>query len=190
MGLDQFIYRVRKPELEERVYKSTEIDNMPNMHRVFLVDAEDEMDLIEQLLPYTVVRAVEAQFMDTKKIFEDYGLPENAHVRYMSGVSITYEGTDENGNHVEKTISMWEVDEKYTVKKVLPCYIWESEEVQYWRKHYALQDWIYEHIDGVRNTGYYILDAELIRELNKEFDEHIPKEDPDDESALFYWEWY
>ena len=190
MGLDHYIYRVRKPQLEERVYESAEIDNMPNMHRAFLKDAEEEMELIEQLLPYTVVRDVESQFINAKKLFEDYNIPENAHMCYMSSFEITYAGTDENGKRVEKTVSTREIDEKYTIKKVLPCYIWESEEVQYWRKHYELQDWIYEHIDGVQNTGYYILDADLIRELNKEFDEHIPKEDPDDESALFYWEWY
>lgn len=190
MGLDQYIYRAKKPQLEERVYESAEIDSMLNMHRVFLVDAEDEMDLIEQLLPYTVVREVKAKFMDDKKMFADHGIPKNAYMCYMSSVEITYTWTDENGKRNEKTIAMREVDEKYTIEKVLPCYIWESEEVQYWRKHYELQDWIYDHIDGVQNTGYYILDADLIRELNKEFDEHIPKEDPDDESALFYWEWY
>lgn len=190
MGLDQYIYRVRKPQLEERVYTSFEIDSMTNMRRAFLEDAEQEMELIEQLLPYTVIRDVESRFINSKKIFEDYNMPDNAHMCYMSNIEITYAGTDANGKRIEHTISMREIEEKYTVTKVLPCYIWESEEIQYWRKHYELQDWIYAHINGVQNTGYYILDNELIREMNKEFDEHIPKEDPDDESALFYWEWY
>ena len=190
MGLDQHIYRVRKPELEDRVYTSFEIDSMGNMHRIFLMDIDEEQELIEQLMPYVVVRGVASQFVNKTQLLKDYNLPDNSYMSYMSSVEITYTGTDENGNRVEKTISMQEVDEKYTTTEVLPCYIWEEEEVQYWRKHYDLQDWIYEHINGVQNTGYYMLDASMIRALNKEFGEHLPKEDPDDESALFYWEWY
>lgn len=190
MGLDQYIYRVRKPQLEERVYKGEEITSTLGMHYTFLRDAEQDFDRIEQLIPYTVVRDVESSFVNSKKIREDYHLPDNAFVSYMSNAEITYSGQAENGNRVEQTISMREIEEKYITAAVLPAYIWESEEVQYWRKEYDIQDWIYDHIDGVQNTGYYLLDAALIRELNKEFDEHLPKEDPDDESALFYWEWY
>lgn len=190
MGLDQYIYRVKKPQLEERVYKGEEITSTPGMYYTFLRDAEQDFDLIEQLIPYTAIRDVESNFINSKKIREDYNLPENAYISYMSSAEITYTGKDENGNHVERAISMREIEEKYIITSVLPAYIWESEEVQYWRNYYELQDWIYDHIDGVQNTGYYILDADLIRELNKELYEHVPKEDPDDESALFYWEWY
>lgn len=190
MGLDQYIYRVRKPQLEERVYKSEEIDNMSNMHRVLLSDIEDDIELIEQLIPYTVIRNVEIQCVNREKLFANYNLPQNSYMCYMSSWETQYRGTDDNGNIVEATVSYREIEEKYTITKVLPCYIWESEEVQYWRKHYEIQDWIYDKLDNVQNLGYYILDADVIRELNKEFDEHLPKEDPDEESALFYHEWY
>ena len=83
-----------------------------------------------------------------------------------------------------------EIEEKYTIVKSVPHYIWIEEEEAYWRKHYDLQEWFYDSIDGVENCGYYILDADMIAEMNEQFGENVPAEDPTDEEALFYNEWY
>lgn len=67
-----------------------------------------------------------------------------------------------------------------------------TDEVQYWRKAYDVQEWFHENIDGiVENTGYYILDENLRTEFNIKFPEDtLPDEETPDEYAYFYWEWY
>lgn len=190
MGLDQYVYRVRKPKLEKRMYKSSELRNMEDAHWIFVDDISDQHDLIEQLLPYTVTRDVESQFIDGEQIFKDYGFPDDAYICFSCSTEVVWTFKDAIGNNVKLTMSRDEIEKKYTITKARPCYIWYGEEVEYWRKNYDLQDWIYDCLDDVQNLGYYILDADIIRDINEVFNEHLPKEDPDGESALFYHEWY
>lgn len=189
MGLDQYIYRVKKPSLEKRMYTSDEIRNL-GLSSVLVREVERYEDLFAQLLPYAVKRDISSEFIDTKKIIDDYNLPKNSHIGMIGDGNMTLCGHDSDGNYISHTISVTEIKEKYTVTEVNPGYIWEEIEEKYWRKHYDLQDWIYNNIEGVDNTGYYMLDAEIIRALNKKFGEHIKPKDPTSRSALFYWEWY
>lgn len=71
-------------------------------------------------------------------------------------------------------------------------FVCNSEEIRYWRKAYDIQDWFHENIDGeVENTGFYILSVEQVLNFNKVFrEDRFGAEEPDEESALFYWEWY
>lgn len=189
MGLDQYIFRIKKAELEERDYKADELRDM-GLNFISLTAAYKNLNLYSQLLPYTIQRSVSDEFINMEKIIEDYNLPKDSYIGMISYANIVVRGKNDNGECVEQEIYREEIDAKYTITKTELYHIWTSEEVMYWRKHYDLQDWIYETIDDVDNTGYYILDAETIRELNREFEECIPIEEPTDESALFYWEWY
>lgn len=190
MGLDQYIYRVSKPNLENRMYTAEEIALIGNLHRVSVVDFETKDCLFEELTPYVIKRDVECEFYDVEKMIADYNLPKNSYIWRYSGGGITIGGRDENGKKIDQEIFNNEIREKYTKTEIIPCYIWKAEEVQYWRKHYDLQDWIYDSIDEVENTAYRILSADLIEDLNETFGEDIPTEEPTDKSALFYWEWY
>lgn len=180
MGLDQYIFRVKKLNLEDREYTSEEIENL-GYSKAFVDEAADEYDLIEQLIPYTATRQVSCKFINNAKIRKDYNLPDDIHVNMYSSDGIMFG---------DVLIPLNVVGEKYTVTQTKPCYIWKTEEEAYWRKNYDLQEWIYETLENVQNTGYYLLDAEIINELNETFNENIPDEDPTDEEALFYWEWY
>lgn len=189
MGLDQYIFKITKAELEECDYKADELREM-RLNFISLKEAHDNMDLYSQLLPYTIQRNVSDEFINTEKIIEDYNLPKESYIGMMSYEKIVVRGKNDNGEYVEQEIYREEIDKKYTITKTEPYYIWKSEEVAYWRKYYDLQDWIYETIDGVDNTGYYILDAETIMELNRKFKTYLAVQEPTDKFALFYWEWY
>jgi hypothetical protein len=189
MGLDQYVYRVKKPSLEKRVYTSDEISKL-GLSSVLVREVERCKDLFAQLIPYAVKRDIRSEFIDTKKIIDDYNLPKNSHIGMMGGGEMTLCGYDSDGNRISHTVGMAEIEKKYTVTEVNPGYIWEETEVKYWRKNYELQDLIYELIEGVDNTGYYMLSAEIIRIINKRFGAHITPKDPTSRSALFYWEWY
>ena len=190
MGLDMYVYRIRKAKLEDREYTTEELSKL-GLGYVSVKDAESDMHLFAQLLPYTIKRNVSAQFYNVKQIIEDYNLPKDSHIGMISYERIVVGGRTDSGEYVSQEVFREEIEKKYIETITDIYYVWErEEEVAYWRKHYDLQDWIYDNVEGVDNTGYYILNAETIRELNKKFDECLPEEDPTDESALFYWEWY
>lgn len=188
MGLDMWIRRVHKPNLEDRVYTTDELRNA-GLSYSLEEELKDEMHLIAQLLPYTIKRNVECQFYDVRKMITDYDLPDDSHIGMYSYDGVTLYGR-RNDEYVQQFVSDERIKEKYTLTKTLPCYIWESEEVQYWRKAYDIQDWFYDRIEGIDNCGYYLLDGELLADLNEIIDEYVPVEDPTNEHALFYHEWY
>lgn len=194
MGLDMYIYRVRKPQLEERTYTAEEISNM-GFSSVDVEEVSGEMSLFEQILPYMVVRNVTDKYVNKAKIISDYDLPKNSYLSMSGYDGIKLEGTHNNGVIVRQFIGREELDKKYTFEKTVPTYIWRTEEEAYWRKHYDLQEWFYNIIEDahdthVENCGYYVLDADMISEMNNRFDEHVPEEDPTDDEALVYHEWY
>lgn len=190
MGLDQYIYRVSKPELEDKVYTTKELGLFEELHSTAAIDFETNDCLYKELAPYVVKRDVQCELYDVEKMIADYNLPKDSHIwRYIGG-GITIGGRDKDGNRIDQEISDKEIAKKYTKTSIITHYIWKAKEVQYWRKHYELQDWIYDNIDTAENTAYCMLNANLIAELNEMFDECIPEKDPTAESALFYWEWY
>lgn len=194
MGLDMYIYRVRKPQLEERTYTAEEISKM-GLSSANVDEVKHEESLLEQILPYTVVRNVTDSYLDKKKIIADYNLPKDSYVGMFSWEGIQISGTNDNGERVSQFIPDSVIQEKYIIYRTVPTYIWKMEEEAYWRKHYELQEWFYDKIEDaydvqVENCGYYILDADMIAEMNEQFGEHVSEEDPTDDEALVYHEWY
>ena len=184
MGLDQYIYRIRKPKMENRAYTTDEIDTL-DLRYVFVDDAERNKNLYHALLLYAVKRDYTTQFYNLEKIAEDYNMPSKIVPTMFSADAIGFTGYKENGDSVYHKISSEEVEKKYIITKTLPAYFWEEEEISYWRKNYELQDWM-----NVENIEYVLLNANLIHKLNNRFWEDIPEEDPGEDEALFYWEWY
>lgn len=187
MGLDMWIRRVRKPNLEDKVYTAKKIYDMGYS----MISAQEENDSsIEQLLPYTVVRNVLTDYYNKEKMIADYNLPKGSSIGMYSSEGIQISGINNNGERVSQFISDKEIEEKYTITKSVPHYIWSESEEAYWRKHYDLQSWLYDNLEDVDNCGYYILNADLIAEMNEKFHENVAEDDPTDDEALFYHEWY
>lgn len=189
MGLDMWVRRVRKPNLEDREYTHEELSGM-GYSMVSVKGVENEMSMFEQLLPYTIVRNVLTDYYNKAKMIEDYNLPEDSSIWRYSSEGIEISGINENDERVNQFISDKDVEEKYTITKSVLHYIWSEDEEAYWRKAYDLQDWFYARLENVENCGYYILNADLIAELNEKFNEDVSEDDPTDDEALFYHEWY
>ena len=189
MGLDQYVYRIEKVNLEDRVYTSKELREL-GFSFAEVRNVNEYLECYADLLPYTIQRNVSSEFYDIEKMIADYNLPSNSHIWMQSYNKIALGGYTDNGERVEQEITREEIEEKYTVTKILPYYIWKESEVEYWRKNYDLQDWVYDELDNVDNTKYCILGKEVIREINRLFGECLPLREPTKESALFYWEWY
>ena len=188
MGLDMGIRRVKKPKLEDKIYTTEELSSMG--YSFASVEGAENDELLKELLPYTVTRNVLTDYYDVEKMIVDYNLPPKSHIGMYSNEGISISGRNDNDEYVGQFISRKDIEEKYTITKLVSHYIWHEEEEAYWRKHYELQDWFYNVIEGVDNCGYYILNADVISEMNQLFHENVAEEDPTEDEALFYHEWY
>jgi len=133
MGLDMWIRRVRKPKLEDKVYTTEELSSM-GYSFVDIEEAESDA-LLEQLLPYTVTRNVRTNYYDKEKMIADYNLPPKSSIGMYSYDGIRISGCNDNDEYVGQFISRKEIEEKYTITKIVPHYIWFEEEEAYRRKH-------------------------------------------------------
>lgn len=189
MGLDMNVFRIEKPSIDtEKMY------DRDNLNGVVLSSKDIEHPMYRQLLPYCVEVRTINHYYDLKKIGADYGL-EDTHVTgwmWEGDTSVTEFSGKKNGVVEFVKIADDLIDSKYTIDREETCYVCDSDEVRYWRKAYDIQEWFHEHIpEPVENTGYYVLTKKQITAFNKKFPEDkIPVEEPDETSALVYWEWY
>lgn len=184
MGLDMEVVRVTKSRRDDSIiYDRSELDA--------IVLEKDDLDnpMFSGLVPYTQPLQVRSSYYDIDSIRKDYNLSDHVYISAITHYSLSV--TD---RVTKKTVEVpqRDVESKYIQTRVDTCYVCDSEEIRYWRKAYNIQDWFHEHIDGdVENTGFYILSGELLLKFNKAFrDDALPAIEPDEESALFYWEWY
>lgn len=184
MGLDQYIYRIRKPKLENRAYTADEVNEL-HLNYVLVENVEANKGFYATLLHYAVKRDYIAEYYDVEKMITDYNLPQDSHITMISGGCIGLTGYDEYRNPIRQEITTEEIKAKYIVTKTLPAYFWKEDEVEYWRKNYSLQEYM-----CAENTQYIMIDADLIKRINEKFDCAIPLVNPTENEALFYWEWY
>ncbi len=184
MGLDMEIRRITKPNLDDSV-----IYNRQDISLILLDKDELEMPMHRQLAPYAQLIQVRSQYYDMEKIRKDYDLSDDSYISMMSAYRIA---VTDRGKKKTVEIDDFDIKTKYTVERVEPKYACQAEEVRYWRKAYDIQEWFHEHIEeDVENTGFYILSSAMLLEFNKAFPEdRIEAIEPDEEEALFYWEWY
>ena len=183
MGLDMEIRRISKPHMDDSV-----IYNHEDIRGIILTEDNLKEPMYRQLAPYVQPLKVRIQYCDMGKIRKDYGLTDYSYIGMMNAYRIAI--TDE-GTHKSVEISTEDIDKKYTIERVEKRFVCNSEEVCCWRKAYDIQDWFHKNIDcEVENTGFYILSAEQISDFNKTFrEDKVEVEEPDEESALYYWEW-
>lgn len=188
MGLDIFLYRVTKPHnIENRVYTREELASMElSAIPASLLQCQEA----EDLAPYCREIQLKIPYINIEKIREDYDLPESAEVVMQSGDGSICVSTD-SGESDYIDISHKVLQEKYLKIEVESYAAFHKTEVGYWRKDYDIADFFSEQIEKtVENTGYYAVSAEILERFNEEFNVSVPVEDPSEESAIFYWEWY
>lgn len=189
MGLDMYLYKVEKPSLENRVYTRSELEMMDC---VVCVTGIDEY-LIEEIIPYAEQVTVVNQYYDVEKIIADYNLPKNSIICMISMEGIAVSGNDDQGNYVRQEVSHEEIAERYTLIKEELCYVWQREEVAYWRKAFRVQELWHKILNrDIANCGYYEVNREDLAAFYAAVGSDEPQqiEYPDDWSRLFYHEWY
>ena len=190
MGLDQFIFKISKANLENRTFTSEDIENM-KLARIAVEEFNTHKNMYKAILPYVEKRDVECKLYDTDKLFSDYKLPEDSHIWCFAPTGIAIGYTKANGERGNQEVSNEEIEAKYIKKKAIPSYVFKSEEVYYWRKEYDLCDWIENALKKpIENCGYYKLNKTIIKRMNSKFKSEVPVESANKEYAYFYHEWY
>lgn len=185
MGLDMGIVRIRKPSLDDsRIYDKKELVG----NYIALEQNDLNEPMYEQLTQYMQKVLVRKKEIDIPKIRNTYELSDAAS--YIGsggsrGICVV------DGGRI-LSLAADEVENKFTKESVLQQFVCCAEEVQYWRKEYDIQQWFYDNLDSdIENTGYYLLNDDVLRRFNRKYPEYNFLADASEEnSALFYWEWY
>lgn len=191
MGLDMYVYRISKPYLEDRLYEANQLLDQ-GMMIIAPTDAP-QAPSTRELLPFSQELLVRNTYYDMEKVqrvyhFEDMPAPYG----FASDGTIMVCG-QENGAGKSISISGIDVKAKFlkTVEEV--CFVCTVTQVAYWRNEYELQELFETLLTHVENNGYYMLDLDIIRAVNKfpiEDSTQLPEEEPTEASSLFYRAWY
>lgn len=191
MGLDMYLFRIKRPSIKI----PDDIDESWVKNHNLLYYDEDEINDIRnvQLKPYTIEKTVNTSLINLKKIKEDFNIKQDfyAFITFMSREEVGFEFYNEE-EHINIRINKKDVEEKYTFIKPIKSYIFQCEEIGYWRKNYSLQDHIYEMFhDEIENTMYQKLTKEQALEILKLGNTgYLDIPDNSDNEAYFYYEWY
>ena len=182
MGLDHSIYKIKKVKLEDRVFKADELDKYST------VPVNKANELTREVIPYAIVRKVEFGFIDIKKMFKDYNIPDWAYCGMASSETYGYNWKDGN-EYKSVKIPTETIFNNYIKKEILDTYIWKVEELQYWRNNYDAQDFICGKLN-VYNCKYCLLSTDIQRELIDRYGADFEAEENTEDSGIFYWEWH
>lgn len=190
MGLDMNVYRVHKPLLDEsKLYDRGELDG------IVINESKITDPRVQQLIPYcTKIRAID-HYYNIEEIGKDYGLTDVHIGGFHYGTDGSYStiyGHDKDGMAHSVSVQDELIDSKHTIDREESFFVCMSDEIRYWRKAYDIQQWFHDNIpEPVENTGYYVLNEQLLREFNEAFpDRKLPVEAPNENCAIVYWEWY
>lgn len=187
MGLDMYVYKVKKPTgLKKNVtYNYDDLRNLE--YSMFEADDVENELWFADLLPFCVKVRCTAQYYDTQRIAQSFNLGANTMWCGFGPKGFYFRG--DNG---EITIPDENIEE-YCIAKEKDWYVTSMKEVAYWRKHYELQDALYSIYATkgieIENCGYYALKPDVLDVINtlskKKFGLGRYKTE-----TLMYHEWY
>lgn len=190
MGLDHYVYRMKKIGKETLKQLNGKHADEFDWHKYLVLDAEyveTERGMYEDLKgvlqPITVIKT----FVDIPRIEKELEIPNTAGIIMTSHQGNTTTYIWNTPDH--KSFTLNEQNEKeYTYNEEVPSYICYCTEVHYMRKEYEIQDAMYELYDGdIQNCGYYHMSEDMLDKINELSGRKVV-----DSSAtnLFYHEWY
>ena len=191
MGLDQYVYRLKQVgDKTIKVLQGKMTNDLDWKKYLVLdkqgVDQKPEMykDIMHLLRPIKLKELL----VNLDQLKKDAGVPDDWDItcRSIMGTETTYTwGTIDN--HISATVNDDNSD-KYVYEKEVESYICYCKEVYYMRKHYDVQDDMYNLYDGaIENCGYYHMSEEMIDMLNfKEGKKVLDTQ----ANNLYYHEWY
>lgn len=206
MGLDMYLYRISRISSSEqrKLRGKTEMQIYDKGYSVFHRpnSSNDDGHLLDNIKPYLRGIKIPIEYFDMKKIRKDFKIPKNA---LQSGSCMSYERikfefcSPDYKKSYAADLNSPELIKKYTYTKLTYCYVCRMTEIGYWRKHYKLQQKLYDEalLDGItiENCGYYPLTDGMTKAILNDDYEYSEQVSPhslkcDEDSIVVYHEWY
>ena len=195
MGLDMYAFKIRKITDEEKEVLEA---SMPKSHPddIFLFPVPEQgtenYEMLKDLKEYATTMNLPQTYINMAKIREDNNIPEEAVIggTIYGAKSITYDFYFGKGNASSRSVELTreEIEENYLFDQQEDFWVVHAEECGYWRKHYRLEDDLYELYDGtIYNCGYHKCNEKMLALLA---DDGGICTYTDEGEAIFYHEWY
>lgn len=197
MGLDMYCYRVYKlNEKDLETIKNLQSESEYEEHGFSLFNRPHEYDIegiskLFDLNPYVTTVNVKEEFIDLSKMKIDFDIPDDANLVGESyGDKFDFIFSNKTGFRTKLEFTEEEF-KKYLFEEEVECYVCKMEEVAYWGKNYDLQKEMHRlYSSYILNCGYYILNEEMYEAMIKDGGLSSFENFEDENSALFYHEWY
>lgn len=201
MGLDMWVYRAsRLTDKELAAIEGLPLNEMwsKDIHTFVISEMEEEdKPMYADIIPLCRIAKADVSYCDIAKMKEDLGYkPETfAYICYTSyksndavDIGLRIEGEEET-----KYIRDINKDD-YTIHKKEDTYVVKMKELAYWRKHYELQQALYDdYFSGIGhniiNCGYHKLNRAMFNDMIR-MDGQKQLKGKRFTDKLFYHEWY
>lgn len=193
MGLDQYLYRIRKAtDADVARVQGRKLRDILEDYAIFF---DDEPELIEPIKPYlkrVTVRAIEH---DWERMLTEHNVPTDAKLSGWSAgpEGFSYSFRDENKKLYRISLNRDE-ENKYDIEVDRDVYVAnEYTQCAYWRKNHALADEL-RTITDIENCGFYPVNEEMWETIitfdtsnGLKANDYIPISENE---CLVYHEWY
>ena len=183
MGLDMYVYRIKRADLDpNKIHNYNDL----NISGYSLYSDEDiNSDYLKDIRKIANPYKVEAQYYDLEKIRNYYKLVETPSWCGLSG--------DTQMFHADGKIIYIEGKDiaKFTTKSVDTFWVVRMTKVAYWRAREDIQTAFYRFMGKrVENVGYYKLSPKIIKRISELGLEGFNLEHEWDKGSLYYHECY
>ena len=198
MGLDMYIYKMSKLTDEEvKQIEGKKFDDIiqKNTNYAFIPRADKECDmgsektLLSILKPTTILD----DYIDMEKLKKETKVPKTA---FLTGRCISKNGGTFIFRWGKTRRRSKEINLKFSelvnfvISKPVNVLVCKKQEVQYYRKHYDLQEALYEISSvPIENVSYIAMTDEMIEAVYR-FDDEFKMPEMNEGDMLAYYEWY
>lgn len=192
MGLDQYVYQMRKVSQKNiQEFNKKNVDDLPDgVLTINKASVDENPNMYKDILPILTPIKLVATLIDMERIKKDHNVPEYYQIgsRSCGGGSIGWGFyAPERRGYVDVTLDEDEL-KSYLYDEERDYYICYYKEVYYMRKHYDTQDLMYEIYEGeIENCGFHHMSQEMIEALNESEGKRVLDTRA---KSLYYYEWY
>ena len=192
MGLDSYIFKVKAPTAEQmRRVKYCTWDNIGeklNLTAIAVDDFKNLPDHIAELSAYGKPAVLPRVIFQFENWCIDHGLDSEKVNGWWSGPTgfNIFVGSEDGSE--EFHISLDEI-KSYEAEIQQQAILFSSDEIQFWRKNYKVQDYFYENYN-IDNCKYVEITKDDLKYIRDRIDAYTSVPKLAEDEHLFYYEWY
>ena len=196
MGMDQYLYKVRK--ISDRTAKSLNGKTYEELCELGYMVAKKETykHSVQHILPYLQEINVMYEYVDSEKMMQDYKIPKSADLvsRMQTKDKCAWSFIGKDGKEYFVEIPTDVVKSKYIRKALEPAYVYKETMIAYWRNEYKLADTIEDDFgSNIENCMYCPMNDEMwddVLSFRSEWTKPVYRRTKNtDNSIVCYYHW-